>query len=190
LDLHQPLKAVVDSQAESQTIIGFTEAEIGLVLAAVFLVLWLLASSTSHRVVSPRTAIETISRDSLEHLRARADSLLARNASLERSLDSLRGKHSRMTPSCEETHAASGPLFTVHVAGNNAFVVDGAEYNWSSLLERTALARAAAAKVRCRHQVLVSTAPDISAAAFDQALRLLRSQFYVGLLATGGGYQK
>jgi hypothetical protein len=171
----------IDSEADSQTIIGFTEAELGLVLALVFLVLWLVSSRPAIAIdKAPPTAV--VPKDSADLLAARVESLMVVNAALELSLDSLRPKRSRLAPSCAEAHVADGPLFTVRVEGVDSYLIDGQAYTWSGLLEKSALARAVAARAKCRQQIRVSTDPSISAAAYSTALRRLRSEFYTSLL--------
>lgn len=170
----------VDSEAESQTIIGFTEAELGLVLAVVFLVLWVVGNRPIAKAQEPPVAVVT--KDSADRLAARADSLAAMNEVLELTLDSLRPKRSRMAPSCTEVRVANGPLLTVRVEGSNTYVVEGKSYTWAQLLEFTSLARAAAVHAKCRQQIRVTTDPDISAEAYNRALRRLRGQFYTSLL--------
>src|SRR5688572_21983597 len=95
-DLSRDHAPGVDSQSDSQAVMGFTEAELGLMLAMVFMVLWMTGFEGSKpERPEPEPTQPTISQDS-------AARLLAHVAVLTARLDSLKAKRSVMAPSCSE----------------------------------------------------------------------------------------
>jgi hypothetical protein len=165
-----------DSSAESQVVIGFTEAELGLVLGCLFLVLWLLSISTTSQKPTP----PGISRDS-------AAALLASLAENSRVLDSIRrtvdstAKASNLTATCAWKRFAQGPIGDVRVVGASLFVFRGQTVTWNELQHVLASELAIARDKHCIQQLRVRVDPRLSSPDYQSALLRLRGVFYTVL---------
>src|SRR5688500_12595434 len=111
---------------DSQTVLGFTAAEVGFVLALIFLALFVAASASTTQD-KPTTAENpvVIPQDSLERLATRLGALERRGDSLQAQLDAAAKKRSNLTPPCTELGLAAGPIGDVVILGSDAFSVNG-----------------------------------------------------------------
>jgi hypothetical protein len=166
---------------DSQGILGFTEAELGFFLALLCIVLWVSAMPTK-----AQTTMVQIPADSVQHLKARTDSLLNEakgTDSLKSALtrekqisDSLR---SRLLPPCTALKKAVGPLATVEVHSGGQIVVNGQPTTLDDFDKNTADVRQAVQGI-CRQQVIVRFADGLSVRQSEGVRsRLSAMLFYV-----------
>lgn len=131
---------------ERQTVIGFTEAELGFFLAVLVVVIWVASvvqASGSTSAEDQRGMPAQISTDSLEHL-------LQEHARLTRLVDSL---ESPIWPTCKDRRLATGPLMTVISAAPGRFIVDADTVTIERLADRVRPSVNAGRRVRCVHEV-------------------------------------
>lgn len=106
------------------TVMGFTEAEIGFVVATLFAavaVATLNDRDARASEVDDRTAVIEAQRDTVADLAARLDSALAKNEALRDSLAEARGR-SGQTPRCWELGEGSdAPIAEIAVLGGDTF---------------------------------------------------------------------
>jgi hypothetical protein len=167
----------IDSHQESQVVIGFTEAQLGIVLAALFLVLWIGAAEAQKPEPTRQKASVDISADSARNLNRLALRQTAVADSLRAIVDSLRPKRSRLIPSCKERGLAGGVLLAVYVLGADRLVVDGTQYTWDGFRRLTSADREQARRNGCIHEVSVSPSPEMPAHSYNTALKRIRSVF-------------
>ena len=149
---------------DSQSIIGFTEAELGFFLVLMFVLIW---------AISPAVADTGISADSAALLEKRAIILAAANDSarrrlkqLERAADSMR---STILPSCRSKAIVRGPLMYVTAVGAGRFILGRDTVPFGAIAEQTANARAVARSVGCVHQIRFAVAGNVLAAESERA---------------------
>ena len=160
---------------ERQTIIGFTEAELGFflaILALLFLVVLSEPTETDPPVVE-------VPEDSLTSLASRISRQEQMADSLRAELAIIREGSSDMTPYCYEPRVgiATGPLLTVKILSPETFEVQGDTVDRAGLRERTAGDRAAASRAGCVHEVLVDFLPELTASELHLGRRFLSSMF-------------
>jgi hypothetical protein len=142
---------------DRQSILGFTEAELGFFLVLLFVVLW---GATAVAKTPPKPPDKPgISADSAARLHARIKAL-------QRELDSLK---SPIWPSCTSKRLASGPLLTVIAIGDGLFRVGTDTLTWVEFEQRTADDRAVALSKQCRHEVRFGIRADLSAVQSERA---------------------
>lgn len=153
-------------------VLGFTEAELGIVLA----LLAAVAVSARAAPPDPPPALE-ITADSVQTLEAeiarraaenarQADSLAAQERRLAAQRDSLDRLKSSIWPNC----TPAVPILTVDVVGPDAYRLDGSVVPLSAIDQRTATPRADAERRECRLIVGVRTVSGLAAADYQRAL--------------------
>ena len=142
-----------------QSVIGFTEAELGF-----FLVLVVIGSALVTE--SPQTSRETVPK-------TRFDSL---SAEFDRLRDSLK---STILPSCADKKVSQGVLFRTAIAGANRFFVRGDPYTFQDLKQQFAAEIRDAAVQKCVHQIEVRPSSNVTSADLWKGLVRLRSTFRV-----------
>ena len=165
-----------DSASDAQTIIGFTEAELGLVLATVFLALWLGATAKPKLKPIPTPQVPVISADS-------GNALIAKLDSLTRIVNSLRLLRSETPPSCIETKVIVSPVAKITVLSDDKFRKDGLDLSlsWVALKENLQPFIDEAQKAGCKHIVQVSALPSVPGPLLISAVRKLQLEFYTRL---------
>jgi hypothetical protein len=157
---------------ERQSVIGFTEAELGLVLAVVGLSLW--AS------ITPRTpgTVEIRSEELDSLRRAAAEAVHARGTldSLREVVDKMPGR-SNQTPTCVEKGFATRVIADIRIVDANEFVVEEARLSMDELLDRLAGPLAYARENECRHSVRVHVESNVSPESFTAAFKAIRVRF-------------
>lgn len=161
-----------------QSVIGFTEAELGFFLVLLCVVLWAAGASDAdaarHDGVTtapepPTVPLAAIAEDSLAALRADrerlADAVRVRD-SLRRIVDSLR---SPIWPSCRSRGVADGPLATLVALGDGRYRIDAETLDVRGVAERTADARRRAGSATCRHEVRLGFRRDLAAPEYERA---------------------
>jgi hypothetical protein len=160
---------------ESQSILGFTEAELGFFLALLCIVLWVVSMSVAKNGKEDRPS--TISSDSLKALKARADSaarLKQLSDSLARELavksDSLRKLKSRIPPSCVDVKRATGPLAEIEVRSGGEIFIDGKKSSLDAFDRETVERRTADST--CMHQVRIRFSTELRSESESVRMRL------------------
>lgn len=148
---------------DRQSIIGFTEAELGFFLVLLCVALWVVTIGAKKPVPPARPPIvrADITPDSLAKLKQRV-------ARLQREVDSLR---SPIWPSCRSKRIAATPLLTVVAIGGGRFRVDGDTVGIRELAAQTAESRDVAQRNQCRHEVRFGVRRDLTAAESEAARR-------------------
>lgn len=142
-----------EREGEGQTIIGFTEAELGFFLALVVFLLWVLDRP------APSGAGPPVGADSVRALITELAAGKEAERELERLRDSLR---STLLPYCETVGRASGALAEIKAVPGAKLVVDGDTVDYAGLALATERERRAVRGV-CRHFVWISVDPALSA---------------------------
>src|SRR6266511_6189547 len=151
--------------SDRQSVIGFTEAELGLFIAILFLALFV--SAPGKNADPPYVTLP----------KATVDSLRQRVQVLTLQLDTLRGRRSKQRPSCREKGLTNDYLLDVGVLSASSFQVGRRVYNAAQLLEsvRSSIDRALSAG--CVHQIRVRYRSGLSAGEYDEAVRTLERHF-------------
>jgi hypothetical protein len=165
--------------SDRQSIIGFTEAELGFFLALLCLILFVVAAANAAQSPAPLETKPTVSitADSMRKLLGDLEASNRRLANLEAQLDSLRDRRSRITPSCKEKGVAAGPLFTIAVVAPDRFILEGQTLSIQDVLAKTGANRAEAQRAGCVHEIRVEYLSSLSASELDQGWRLLDPEF-------------
>jgi len=128
------------------SIIGFTEAELGFIVA----VLLFVAMSAHRSTVAPPAPQTTVARlaaqptpvvslRDYEKVQRQYSQEVEKNLALRRELDQRTNLRSRQKPSCIERHVAQHPVAEIQVTGRNQFRLEGETYDIETLLERLQL---------------------------------------------------
>jgi hypothetical protein len=143
---------------ERQTVIGFTEAELGFFLLVLVVVLWVVSiaqngNATPGSVTAQADSV-TITRDSLDNLNLEI-------AALRNSLDSLQ---SSIWPTCRSRGVASQILLSVMAISADRYIVKGDTLSAAQIALLTRDARTSASEVRCAHEIEYgySLAPSVA----------------------------
>lgn len=112
------------------TVMGFTEAELGFVLAGTFVAIVGLQISRAQSLENEKRALAI--QLATEH--ARIDSLRDVNARLQDSLIALK-KKSNMIPSCAERGLGDASIATVTALPHHVFSVNGAQLDSEGLIQ-------------------------------------------------------
>jgi hypothetical protein len=147
------------------SIMGFTEAELGFVLAAVFVAL--AGHEISERRVVTTSAV-TVS-----------DTLAKENKRLRATLDSLRRLSSKLTPPCTERGEANASVARLFVTSASTYVLRGDTLSVTGVRDRLKAAIDRSAQLGCRYYVDVVPAARLSAQDLIRATRPLEGTFYL-----------
>lgn len=160
---------------ERQSIIGFTEAELGFALAMLCLALWASGlkkpKPTLARVRTQRQAV--VSADSARKLERKL-------AALQRTVDSL---HSPILPNCQSRGIISGPLLSLTALGSGRYRVASDTLTLGALRSITARARERALAAKCVHQVVLSFLQGLSAPEYERSRQAI---YRLGLRIASG----
>jgi hypothetical protein len=153
------------------TVLGFTEAELGFVLAATFAAFGVAYSAPE---------------SSAQAQLARADSAYKSAAksrdSIETALRSLRDslhKKSNLTPPCYEKGEPRGAIAELTVVGRDRYVMNGETMAFSDLETRLAPQIARSASLACKYHVIARARAGVDAPVHSAAMSRLKSRFYV-----------
>jgi hypothetical protein len=154
---------------ERQSIIGFTEAELGFFLAILCMMLLSanisVARQTKPKPTPPTKAVVMVPADS-------ANRLAARMARLQRIVDSL---NSPIWPSCQSRGIAKGPILSLIALHGNRYRLGADSVNIEAIAAVTAESRKQATSAKCRQVVQLSYLADLSAAEYERARQALFS---------------
>jgi hypothetical protein len=167
------------------TIMGFTEAELGFVLAALFIAVAITA--IHERDVSAAAAEElrdnVVNVDSLRSAAAAASDTVGelrdREISLRDSIAALEAKISTKVPQCWEKGETTTVIAELDVLGANRFRMNGATLNIDQVRDRLASFIARGDSLDCRYIVRARPTPGIDAVQQSDAVWRLRRYFDV-----------
>lgn len=167
------------------TIMGFTEAELGFVLAALFIAVAITA--IHERDVSAAAAEElrdnVVNVDSLQSAAAAArdtvGELRDRETALRDSIAALNAKISTKVPQCWEKGETTTVIAELDVLGANRFRMDGATLNIDQVRDRLASFIARGDSLDCRYIVRARPTRGIDAIQQSDAVWRLRRYFDV-----------
>jgi hypothetical protein len=149
------------------TVMGFTEAELGFVIAAVFAALAVSGLS---------------SQPSAQGLQAKTDSLTKRVDSVTRAFEAYRDsvhKKSNKTPRCSEKGESPDPIADLRVVGRNAYVLGGDTIGFKEVEQRLAPQIQRSASLGCRYLVRTIATPGVDGPDHSAAVSRLWSHFDV-----------
>ena len=174
------------------TIMGFTEAELGFVLAALFIAVAITAMH--ERDVSAAAAEDlrndvvnvdslqsaaAAARDTVGELRDRETALRDREIALHDSIAALNAKISTKVPQCWEKGETTTVIAELDVLGANRFRMNGATLNIDQVRERLASFIARGDSLDCRYIVRARPTRGIDAVQQSDAVWRLRRYFDV-----------
>lgn len=167
------------------TIMGFTEAELGFVLAALFIAVAITA--IHERDVSAAAAEElrdnVVNVDSLQSAAAAArdtvGELRDRETALRDSIAALNAKISTKVPQCWEKGETTTVIAELDVLGANRFRMNGATLNIDQVRDRLAAFIARGDSLDCRYIVRARPTRGIDAVQQSDAVWRLRRYFDV-----------
>ncbi|HSK19197.1 MAG TPA: hypothetical protein VK912_08655 [Longimicrobiales bacterium] len=167
------------------TIMGFTEAELGFVLAALFIAVAITA--IHERDVSAAAAEElrdnVVNVDSLRAAAAAASDTVGelrdRETALRDSIAALEAKISTKVPQCWEKGETMTVIAELDVLGANRFRMNGATLNIDQVRDRLASFIARGDSLDCRYIVRARPTPGIDAVQQSDAVWRLRRYFDV-----------
>lgn len=173
------------------SVLGFTEAELGFVLAALF-----VAISGYQIVEASRADEETqdavleldAARDSIARLTEDRHALSDSVASLEQrvlvaeeELERMMRLRSGFTPACSERDGIDDDLIAeIGILGSETFELGGERMGISGVLNRLSPYLRTAEERQCRFYVRLVSAPDLLGTEKESAEDLLRPHFYFG----------
>jgi hypothetical protein len=158
----------VVSRARRFTVMGFTEAELGFVLAAAF------AAFAVSGVVAEESATAAVAeRDTL---RQRYDSVASELAALR---DSVK-KRSTKVPRCWEKGIRPDTVAIVEILGRDSYRIDGDRLTLASLRERFQGKIDTARVLQCRFFIRVRAVRGVDATTYDETRGALSRYFDVG----------
>ena len=156
------------------TVMGFTEAELGFVLAAVFAALAASALAPQQNAVN---------------LAARNDTLTAKNDTLSKKYDSVSTafaayrdsvrKKSNKTPRCSEKGEPADAIADVRILGRNAYEIRGERLTFRALETRLAPQIERSNALGCRYLVRTIATPGVDSPDHSAAVVKLWARFDV-----------
>jgi len=157
------------------TVMGFTEAELGFVLAAVF------AALAASALTPPQQSAATLA--------ARNDTLSARNDTLSKKYDSVSTafaayrdsvrKKSNKTPRCSEKGEPADAIADVRILGRNAYEIRGERLTFRALETRLAPQIERSNALGCRYLVRTIATPGVDSPDHSAAVVKLWARFDV-----------
>jgi hypothetical protein len=153
------------------TVLGFTEAELGFVLAATFAAFGVAFSAPDE------TADAAIARADSAYKSA-AKSRDSIQAALTAFRDSVR-KKSNLTPPCSEKGEPRTPVAEVTIAGRDRYLLDGTPVDFATIESRFADVIARSASLGCKYHVIARARGGVDAPVHSAAMSRLKTRFYV-----------
>ena len=162
------------------TVMGFTEAELGFILAAFFAALGVGYQQESAKALEKASAAAA----KLHAEIARGDSARAQLDTLRRRheylLDSI-GRKSNLTPRCAEKGEPDVPVAQITVLAADLYLTGGAEMTFADLKQRLSVQIRRQRELGCLYSVQILAVRGVDATAFSAATRQVRSVFYADL---------
>jgi len=156
------------------TVMGFTEAELGFVLAAVFAALAVSGLSAQRSTVN---------------FEAKSDTLAAKNDSLSRRMDSVSAafaayrdsvrKRSNKTPRCSEKGESADPIAELRIVGRDSYEIDGERLTFRDIEAKFAAQIARSNELGCHYLVRTIATRGVDGPDHSAAVGRLWSTFDV-----------
>ena len=179
-------------RGDHQSIIGFTEAELGLFVAVVFLAMAVLhrpdVRPGPKQVIVNESELQSLRKDANEanaqrhlanELKKQLEESNWRLKALERA-PSQKTLRSRAVPSCREKGIVCGDLFAVIIRGSDRFQVGKDTYDLDELINRFDPELKIAEKSGCKHSIRIYYREGISADELTDGINALKGYFYGG----------
>lgn len=164
------------------TIMGFTEAELGFVLAALFIAVAIAAinerDASASSVAQQLSAADSL-RTEVEHMSDSLARLRSSSIILRDSLQALEARISTKIPQCWEKGEQQAPIADVTVLGANRFEMNGETVTIDGVRERLASFLAKSDSLDCRFVVRARPTRGIDAVQQSAAVWQLRRYFDV-----------
>lgn len=161
---------------DRQSVIGFTEAELGLVLALVGLGLWASVEQKKEPPKPPQQGVVAVPQGTIDSLVEAAKERDYLRGALQRANAQL-ANVSTQTPRCIERGYAYPQIASITVLEANTFAVGESQVDLEGLLELLKVEQRFASDSSCRHAVWVTSARGLGADEFTRGLKTLRSVF-------------
>jgi hypothetical protein len=168
-------------------VMGFTEAELGFVLAALFIA---VAGSALAKVRTEQEQSAKIVVPDTTALVNKLQLLRAENAQLRNENDELRALTSQMTPSCDERGETRESVARVTVTSANGYLLQNAAMPADSIFARLSFWIEKSRAKRCRFYIDVLPRPELSANDFIQASNRLSRHFYLRRVSASTGARR
>ncbi len=173
---------------DRQSIIGFTEAELGF-----FVAILLFAFLVEHRAyINAKPPPQNVSLESdksharikeleslLSHSLKRRSELASQNKDLLKEIKELTGVRSHQKPSCTEKRLEKGFLFDVTVEGANSFVIGDKLTDLDGLLNSVESRLENADREGCVESIRVFYSDKVSTPESLAARKALQRRFYI-----------
>lgn len=153
------------------TVLGFTEAELGFVLAATFAAFGVAFSA-------PDEAADAAIARADSAYKSAAKSRDSIQAALTAFRDSVR-KKSNLTPPCYEKGESRTPIAEVAIAGRDRYLLDGTPVDFATIEARFADAIARSTALGCKYHVIARARAGVDAPVHSAAMSRLKTRFYV-----------
>ena len=151
------------------TVMGFTEAELGFVIAGVFAALTVAA-------LEPRVDVQNERRTAVEKLAV----LQRERDSLARLVDTLlvaTKKRSNKTPGCAEKGQADEPIKSIRVLGRDLYEVDGSQLTFHEVEHELSIWITKSRQLGCRYRIIAFATPGVDGPDHSAAMVKLRLHF-------------
>jgi hypothetical protein len=166
-------------------VMGFTEAELGFVLAALFIAVAGSALAKVRTVEQSRPAPTDTTA-----LVKQIEVLRTENSQLRDENNQLRALTSQMTPSCDERGETKESVARVTVTSANGYVLDNRAMPVDSVFAKLGFWIDKSKAKRCRFYIDVLPRPDLSANEFIQASNRLSRHFYLRRVSASPGARR
>lgn len=160
-------------------IIGFTEAELGIFIAILVLIIVSAKHQTQAMPVSKPTP--SASAFPTPNVEATISALKQKNLDLQHEIAALQNKpglRSRSTPTCKEKGIANGPIFRTTIEGRDSFRIGDDVYDIDGLRTAFSAQISAAKAVGCSHVVYVYYGSGVTLPDYLAAVDELNQEFY------------
>lgn len=153
------------------TVLGFTEAELGFVLAAAF-----AAFGVAYTSEDSSAQVALAQSDSA--LKAERKARDSAEAALKALRDSVRRK-SNLTPPCYEKGEPRAPIAEIAIIGADRYVMGGETIRFTEIETRLAPQIARSTALQCKYGVIARAMAGVDAPVHAATMSKLKSRFYV-----------
>lgn len=153
------------------TVLGFTEAELGFVLAATF-----AAFGVAYSVPDQSAETALAKADSAYRSASKTRDSIA--VMLQALRDSVR-KKSNLTPPCSEKGESRAPIAEFTIVGRDRYDVGNEVLSFAEVQARLAPAIEKSAALACKFHVIARARAGVDAPVHSAAMARLKTRFYV-----------
>lgn len=167
------------------TVMGFTEAELGFVVAALFAAVAVATLNDRDVSASDGQKVRQILEETRAELERTKAELGKTRRELEQALIKLKKfqdeqeKRSTKMPQCWEKGRQRAPIGEVVVLGENSYELEGEVANIDRILERFSSSVSDGESLGCRYVLKAWPSADVNAVSHSKAVALLRRHFDV-----------